>query len=93
MYRTGLKGMKGRMTNMSNLAIKLAEYLEKHQSITTVHYLGLPSHSTYDVAKRLLKLNPGCIWFHVGSTISNNQMKKRIEYIGDYFSDEKSNEV
>ena len=46
-------------------------------------YPTLPSHPTYDLAKTFLKLNPGCIWFHLKrpnsvSVADNKQLRKRI---------------
>ena len=51
----GARTLALRLQRAQQTALKLAERLETHPSITRVRYPGLPTHSTYAVAKRVLK--------------------------------------
>lgn len=81
LYRRGLKTMKERIEKVSSLSIKLANYLENRDDINRVMYPMLPSHPTYDISKNLLRLNPGCIWFHLSHNLSNNKILKKVRSI------------
>ncbi|GKU26324.1 trans-sulfuration enzyme family protein [Clostridium folliculivorans] len=48
-----LRTLELRLKKHSENALKLAEYLEKHEKIKTVYYPGLKSSSYYEVAKEL----------------------------------------
>ena len=43
----------------------LAEFLQGHPKIETVHYPGLPSHPGHDVAKKQMKAFGGMISFEM----------------------------
>jgi cystathionine gamma-synthase len=50
----GARTLAIRLERAQQSAMKLAEQLEKHPLVKCVRYPGLPSHATYDVAKRVL---------------------------------------
>ncbi len=47
----GIRTLHVRVERQSQTAQTLAEYLNKHDMVTAVHYPGLPSHPFHDVAK------------------------------------------
>ncbi|XP_064632566.1 L-methionine gamma-lyase-like [Lineus longissimus] len=48
----GIKTLPIRMQRISSTALKLATFLEKHPKIARVHYPGLPSDPSHEIAKR-----------------------------------------
>jgi len=54
-FLQGLETLHLRMKRHSENALKVAEYLEKHDLVEWVKYPGLPSHPTYQNAKKYLK--------------------------------------
>lgn len=50
-----IKTLAYRMKGHCENAIKLAEYLEKHDKIEAVYYPGLPSHPQHEIAKSQMK--------------------------------------
>lgn len=80
-FRMGLKTMQERLRKTSELAIRLAIYLENRDDVNRVMYPTLPSHPTYSLAKKVLKLNPGCICFHLQHNLSNKKVLKKIKSI------------
>ncbi|KDR72956.1 hypothetical protein GALMADRAFT_252316 [Galerina marginata CBS 339.88] len=53
----GLETLSLRAQRHSDNALALASYLEKHPKVAWVSYLGLPSHESYELAKKLLRPN------------------------------------
>ena len=51
----GLKTLDVRMERHCANALKVAEFLEKHDKITEVHYPGLPSHPQNELCRRQMK--------------------------------------
>ncbi|MHC1629107.1 MAG: cystathionine gamma-synthase family protein [Candidatus Nezhaarchaeales archaeon] len=51
----GLKTLNARLRISQESAKAIAEYLEDHNLVTKVYYPGLPSHPSYEIAKRLLR--------------------------------------
>lgn len=82
-YRQGLKTIKTRLEHVSDLAIRVARYLETRTDVNRVMYPTLPSHPTYNLAKKFLKLNPGCICFNLSHNLSNKQILKKVKGLDD----------
>ncbi|KZE75650.1 O-acetylhomoserine aminocarboxypropyltransferase [Paenibacillus elgii] len=57
----GLETLHLRMERHSFNAQKVAEFLEKHEAVDWVSYAGLPSHSSYELAKKYLPKGQGAI--------------------------------
>ena len=72
----GLKTINERMTIVSHLAINTAKYLEEKK--LKVMYPMLESHPTYTINRNFLKLNTGCIVFHIKTNIDNKFDIRRI---------------
>lgn len=49
------------MQRHSENALKVAEYLEKHEAVEWVSYAGLPSHPSYELAQKYLPKGQGAI--------------------------------
>ena len=56
----GMKTLEVRMERHCENALKVAEFLNTHPAIETLHYNGLPSHPDYEIASRQMKL-PGAM--------------------------------
>ena len=56
----GLKTLELRMDRHCSNAMKVAEYLQQHQKIEKVNYVGLTSHPDFATAKKQMKL-PGSL--------------------------------
>lgn len=80
-YMKGLNTLKTRMTIVSEITIEIAKYLESKKEITRVMYPMLESHPTYALAKKYLKLNPGCILFHIANKKRKPNIKQMIEIL------------
>ncbi|WP_058300889.1 homocysteine synthase [Gorillibacterium timonense] len=57
----GLETLHLRMERHSENALKVARYLEEHDAVESVSYAGLPSHSSYELAKKYLPKGQGAI--------------------------------
>lgn len=57
----GLETLHLRMERHSYNALKVAQYLEKHDAVEWVNYPGLESHPTYALAKKYLPKGQGAI--------------------------------
>jgi cystathionine beta-lyase/cystathionine gamma-synthase len=51
----GLKTLGLRMERHCSNALKVAEHLAAHPKVRQVHYPGLPSHPSYDIARKQMK--------------------------------------
>lgn len=70
LFLDGLDTMKHRVEYVSENAIIIANYLENNKKITRILYPKLISHPTYEMSNKYLKLNPGCMWFHIKTDLS-----------------------
>ena len=61
LFLQGLETLHLRMPRHSENALKLAQWLEKHNSVTWVNYPGLKSHPDYALAKKYLPKGHGAI--------------------------------
>ena len=57
----GLETLHLRMERHSENALKVAKFLEAHPSVEWVSYAGLPSHGSYELAKKYLPKGQGAI--------------------------------
>jgi O-acetylhomoserine (thiol)-lyase len=57
----GLETLHVRMPRHCENALKLAQFLEKHEKVAWVNYPGLPSHPDYQQAQKLLPEGQGAI--------------------------------
>jgi O-acetylhomoserine (thiol)-lyase len=57
----GLETLHLRMERHSSNAMKTAQYLEAHEAVEWVSYAGLPSHPSYDLARKYLPKGQGAI--------------------------------
>lgn len=57
----GLETLHLRMERHSANALKVAEFLEKHEAVEWVSYCGLPSHPSYRLARKYLPKGQGAI--------------------------------
>ena len=61
LFLHGLETLHLRMARHSENALKLAQWLEKQDTVTWVHYPGLKSHPDYELAKKYLPNGQGAI--------------------------------
>lgn len=71
----GLKTLSLRVQQINANALALAQYLEVHQAIKKVIYVGLPSHPQHELAKSQMKGFTGMICIEVAG---NNQEEEFI---------------
>lgn len=57
----GLETLHLRVERHSENALKVAKYLEQHEAVEWVSYAGLPSHPSYDLARKYLPKGQGAI--------------------------------
>jgi methionine-gamma-lyase len=74
----GIKTLAARMEIHSRNAMKIAEYLEKHEKVAKTIYPGLKSHPQHELCKKQMKYFGGMISFELkggleaGKTLMNN---------------------
>jgi methionine-gamma-lyase len=74
----GMKTLEIRMEKHCANAMKVAEFLESHSAVEKVHYPGLKSFESYELAKKQMRLPGAMIAFELnggieeGKTIMNN---------------------
>lgn len=61
LFLQGLETLSLRMERHSSNALRIAEFLESHPAVSWVAYPGLPSHSSYELAKKYLPKGAGAI--------------------------------
>ena len=66
----GLKTLAFRMERHCASGQKVAEYLEQHEKVARVHYLGLPSHPQHDTAAGYLRGYGGMMRFFARPGVS-----------------------
>ncbi len=77
----GLKTLGLRMERHSENALKVAEYLSGHGSVTRVNYPGLTNHPDADVVKRQMSLHGGMLSFELsGGTAAGMAFMNRIKF-------------
>ncbi|MFL1674680.1 homocysteine synthase [Paenibacillus dendritiformis] len=57
----GLETLHLRMERHSENALRVAQFLEAHDAVASVSYCGLPSHPSYELAKKYLPKGQGAI--------------------------------
>ncbi|MGG4394900.1 homocysteine synthase [Paenibacillus thiaminolyticus] len=57
----GLETLHLRMERHSENALRVAKFLEAHDAVASVSYCGLPSHPSYELAKKYLPKGQGAI--------------------------------
>ncbi len=62
MLLQGLETLALRMDRHTANALAVAQYLEGHPKVATVHYAGLPSHEHHERAKKYLPKGPGAVF-------------------------------
>jgi cystathionine beta-lyase/cystathionine gamma-synthase len=61
----GLRTLHVRVPRQCTTAQRIAEYLEAHPGVESVHYPGLPSHPAHEIAKRQMKMFGAMIAFDI----------------------------
>ena len=61
----GLKTFELRMERHNENGLRIAEFLDSHPRVERVYYPGLPSHPSYEVAKKTMRGFGGLITFQV----------------------------
>jgi methionine-gamma-lyase len=79
LLRRGLKTLALRMECASRNAGALARFLEGHEKVSRVHYVGLPSYEHYELARRQLDDSGGMLAFDVGPRESGEQLMDALE--------------
>ncbi|RMH20433.1 MAG: PLP-dependent transferase [Acidobacteria bacterium] len=75
----GLKTLALRVARQNDNAQRLAEYLESHPAVGTVHYPGLPSHPDHDRGRELFRGCGGVLAFEVASGDAAARLLDRLE--------------
>ena len=76
----GLTTLAVRMERHSSSALALAEYLSRQDDIVVrVHYPGLASHPTAEVARRQLRLGGGMLAFDLGGRAAGTAFLDGLE--------------
>jgi cystathionine gamma-synthase len=77
----GIRTLPWRMRAHSENAIRVAEFLARHQRVERVHYPGLQSHPGHEIAKRQMSMFGGMLSFEVtggGEAAMNVAAKTKI---------------
>ena len=76
----GVRTMAVRTAHQCETALHLAEWLEQHPAVTTVHYPGLASHPQHDLAKRQMRQHGTVLAFELaGGTESARALIDRLQ--------------
>jgi O-acetylhomoserine (thiol)-lyase len=62
MLLQGIETLSIRMDRHVENTLRVAQFLEQHSSVDWVSYPGLPSHPSYDLAKKYLPKGPGAVF-------------------------------
>lgn len=73
----GIKTLALRMERHNENALKIAEYLEKHENVARVYYPGLKSHPQHELAKKQMSGFGGMLSFEIKGSLK--QAKKFLE--------------
>ena len=71
LVNNGIKTLSLRMDRHCENANKLAQYLEAHSGVSSVNYIGLPSHPDHQLAKKQMKNFGGMLSFEVGNSFDD----------------------
>lgn len=77
----GIKTLPVRMDYQQKNAQILAAWLEKHDKIKTVYYIGLPSHPGYEINRRQASGSGSMISFHTDSEQTAVNLLRRVQVI------------
>ncbi|MDW8436497.1 MAG: O-acetylhomoserine aminocarboxypropyltransferase/cysteine synthase [Chloroherpetonaceae bacterium] len=91
LFLQGLETLSLRVERSASNALKLAQWLEKHEAVEWVSYPGLPSHPYHENAKKYLRNGFGCVLcfgvkggFDAAQTVINNlQLTSHLANVGD----------
>jgi O-acetylhomoserine (thiol)-lyase len=91
LFLQGLETLSLRVERSASNALKLAQWLEKHEAVEWVSYPGLPSHPYHANAKKYLRNGFGCVLsfgvkggFEAAQTVINNlQLTSHLANVGD----------
>lgn len=91
LFLQGLETLSLRVERSASNALKLAEWLERHDAVAWVSYPGLPSHPYHQNAKKYLRNGFGCVLsfgakggFEAAQTVINNlQLTSHLANVGD----------
>ncbi len=91
LFLQGLETLSLRVERSASNALKLAEWLEKHEAVAWVSYPGLPSHPYHANAKKYLRHGFGCVLsfgvkggFEAAQTVINHlQLVSHLANVGD----------
>jgi cystathionine gamma-lyase / homocysteine desulfhydrase len=76
----GIKTLGLRMEAIEENTRKIAEFLQSHEKVSTIHYPGRIEHNGHDIAKQQASGFGGMISFDVGSGELADQVLKRVKY-------------
>ncbi len=79
LLRRGLKTLALRMQQASSNALALARFLEGHEKVERVHYVGLPSYEHYELAVRQLDDSGGMLAFEVEGREAGERVMDALE--------------
>ncbi|MDA3847233.1 MAG: PLP-dependent aspartate aminotransferase family protein [Vallitaleaceae bacterium] len=77
----GIKTLPIRMDRQQETAMVIANWLKAHPSISTIHYIGLPDHISYDVTKKQCSGFGSMISFEVDTEETAIRLLDRIALI------------
>jgi cystathionine beta-lyase/cystathionine gamma-synthase len=75
----GIKTLALRVERQSQNAMEIAAALEKHRSVTRVHYPGLASHPGHAVAARQMRMFGGMVSFEVADEAAALRILERLK--------------
>ena len=76
----GIKTLGLRMEAIEENTRKIAEFLQSHEKVSTIHYPGLIEHNGHDIAKQQASGFGGMISFDVRSGELADQVLKKVKY-------------
>lgn len=81
MLERSMKTLGIRVKEQNKNALKLANYLEKHEAVATVYYPGLKSHADYELAKSQMSGFGGMLSFELKPEYSVTKFFKSLKMI------------
>lgn len=78
----GLKTLALRVDQINKNALTLAQWLSQHKAIKKVAYVGLPSHSQYELAKAQMKGYTGMLCIEVAGNDEEEEFKNAQALLG-----------
>ncbi|MFX0077074.1 MAG: trans-sulfuration enzyme family protein [Candidatus Hermodarchaeota archaeon] len=77
----GARTLSARMEGHCSIALKIAEFLEKHPKVAKVVYPGLKSHPGHELAKKQMKNFGGMIGFELDSMEASYKFIDSLKFI------------